>query len=82
MTLDTTPFEFAADIETKEDMALYLSIFLEENGIEGLTQALQFLAKEKGIVYVFDSAPGKGLIIFEKGEDLLKDVQAKLGVSL
>jgi outer membrane protein len=50
--------------------------------LEKAMSAIQEVAKEKGIVYVFDSAPGKGLIIFEKGEDLLKDVQAKLGVTL
>jgi len=49
MTVKTKLFEFAADIERKEDVALYLSIYLEENGIDGLTQALQHLAKAKGI---------------------------------
>jgi len=49
MTLKTTPFEFARDIENKEDVAMYLSIFLEENGVDGLTQALQYLAKAKGM---------------------------------
>ena len=48
MTLKTKPFEFASNVESKEDMALYLSIFLEENGVDGLTQALQYLAKAKG----------------------------------
>jgi len=49
MTIKTNPFEFATDVESKEDVALYLSIFLEENGVDGLTQALQHLAKAKGI---------------------------------
>ena len=49
MTLKTKPFEFATDVESKEDVALYLSIFLEENGVDGLTQALQYLAKAKGM---------------------------------
>ena len=44
-------------------------------------EAINEVAKEKGIVYVFDSAPGKGLIVFDKGEDLLKAVQAKLGMT-
>jgi len=49
--------------------------------LEKAMQAITEVAKEKGIVYVFDSAPGKGLIIYDKGEDLLKDVQAKLGMT-
>ena len=49
MTLKTKPFEFANNVESKEDVALYLSIFLEENGVDGLTQALQYLAKAKGM---------------------------------
>lgn len=49
MTLKTKPFKFASDVESKEDVALYLSIFLEENGVDGLTQALQYLAKAKGM---------------------------------
>ncbi|MGD7037450.1 addiction module antidote protein [Methylotuvimicrobium buryatense] len=49
MTTETKPFNFASGIESKEDMALYLSAFLEENGIEGLTQALGHLAKAKGM---------------------------------
>ncbi|MGB0837990.1 MAG: OmpH family outer membrane protein [Flavobacteriaceae bacterium] len=49
--------------------------------LEKAMQAITDVAKEKGIVYVFDSAPGKGLIIYDKGEDLLKDVQAKLGMT-
>ncbi len=49
MTLKTKPFEFASTVESKEDIAMYLSIFLEENGVDGLTQALQYLAKAKGM---------------------------------
>ena len=49
MTVKIKPFEFAANVESKEDIAVYLSIFLEENGVDGLTQALQYLAKAKGI---------------------------------
>ncbi|MCF6205135.1 MAG: putative addiction module antidote protein [Methylococcaceae bacterium] len=49
MTLKTKPFEFASNVESKEDIAMYLSIFLEENGVDGLTQALQYLAKAKGM---------------------------------
>lgn len=49
MTVKTKSFEFASDVESKEDIALYLSVFLEENGVDGLTQALQHLAKAKGM---------------------------------
>lgn len=47
--------------------------------IEKAQKAIQDVAKEKGIKYVFDSAPGKGLIVFE-GEDLLAAVKTKLGI--
>ncbi len=47
--------------------------------IEKAQKAIQDVAKEKGIKYVFDSAPGKGLIVFD-GEDLLAAVKAKLGI--
>jgi len=42
-------------------------------------KAIQDVAKEKGMKYIFDSAPGKGLLVFE-GEDILPAVQAKLGI--
>ena len=47
--------------------------------IEKAQKAIQDVAREKGIKYVLDSAPGKGLIVFE-GEDLLPAVKAKLGI--
>ncbi len=47
--------------------------------IEKAQKSIQDVAKEKGIKYVFDSAPGKGLIVFD-GEDLLAAVKAKLGI--
>ena len=47
--------------------------------IEKAQTAIQDVAKEKGIKYVLDSSPGKGLIVFE-GEDLLPAVKAKLGM--
>jgi len=47
--------------------------------IEKAQKAIQDVSKEKGIKYVFDSAPGKGLIVFE-GEDLLAAVKTKLGI--
>ncbi len=49
MTLKTEPFEFASNVQSKDDIAMYLSIFLEENGVDGLTQALQYFAKAKGM---------------------------------
>ena len=47
--------------------------------IEKAQKAIQDVAKEKGIKYVLDSTPGKGLIVFD-GEDLMAAVKAKLGM--
>jgi len=47
--------------------------------IEKAQKAIQDVAKEKGIKYVLDSAPGKGLIVFE-GDNLMSAVKAKLGM--
>ena len=47
--------------------------------IEKAQKAIQDVAKEKGIKYVLDSAPGKGLIVFD-GEDLLPAVKTKLKI--
>ncbi len=47
--------------------------------IEKAQKAIQDVAKEKGIKYVLDSTPGKGLIVFD-GEDLMPAVKAKLGI--
>lgn len=47
--------------------------------VEKAQKAIQDVAKEKGVKYVLDSAPGKGLIVFE-GEDLMSSVKAKLGM--
>ncbi|MGB1042317.1 MAG: OmpH family outer membrane protein [Tenacibaculum sp.] len=41
--------------------------------------AIKAVAAEKGIIYVFDAAPGKGLIVYDKGEDIYNAVKAKLG---
>jgi len=43
-------------------------------------KTIQAVAKAQGIKYVFDSSPGKGLIVFD-GEDLLPAVKAKLGIN-
>ncbi|TDQ30327.1 OmpH family outer membrane protein [Tenacibaculum caenipelagi] len=42
-------------------------------------EAIKAVAAEKGIIYVFDAAPGKGLIVYDKGEDIYGAVKAKLG---
>ena len=47
--------------------------------VEKAQKAVQDIAKSKGIKYVFDSSPGKGLIVFD-GEDLMPAVKAKLGI--
>lgn len=47
--------------------------------IEKAQNAIKAVAKEKGIKYVLDSAPGKGLIVYD-GEDLMAPVKAKLGI--
>ncbi|MGA9271313.1 MAG: OmpH family outer membrane protein [Lutimonas sp.] len=47
--------------------------------VEKAQKAVSDVATEKGIKYVLDASPGKGLIVFE-GEDLLPAVKAKLGI--
>lgn len=49
MSLETKPFQFAQGIDNLEDAKLYLSIFMEENGIQGLIDGLKHLAKNKGM---------------------------------
>ena len=46
---------------------------------EKAQKAIQEVAAAKGLVYVFNSAPGGGLIVFEKGVDIYDAVKAKLG---
>ncbi|MFY7671907.1 OmpH family outer membrane protein [Tenacibaculum sp. MEBiC06402] len=41
--------------------------------------AIKAVAAEKGFVYVMDASPGKGLIVYEKGDDIFAAVKAKLG---
>lgn len=48
--------------------------------VEKAQQAVKDVAAEKGFIYVFDSSPGKGMIVFDKGEDLLPTVKTKLGI--
>ncbi len=47
---------------------------------EKAQKAIDAVAKEKGILYVFDASPGKGLIV-KDGEDLMAGVKAKLGIN-
>lgn len=46
---------------------------------EKAQKAIQDVAKEKGIQYVLDATPGKGVIV-KQGEDLMAAVKAKLGI--
>jgi outer membrane protein len=46
---------------------------------ERAQKAIQEVAKAKGLTYVFNSAPGGGLLVFDKGIDIYNDVKAKLG---
>ncbi|MDY7396253.1 OmpH family outer membrane protein [Aureibaculum sp. 2210JD6-5] len=46
---------------------------------EKAQKAIEEVAAAKGIEYVFDSTPGKGLVI-DNGLDLMADVKAKLGI--
>lgn len=48
--------------------------------LKKVTQTIKVVAAEKEINYVFDSTPGKGILVFDKGEDLLPAVKAKLGI--
>lgn len=52
---------------------------LMEPILEKAQKAIKEVAAEKGLIYVFNSAPGKGLLIFEKGIDIFDAVKAKLG---
>ncbi len=47
---------------------------------EKAQKAINEVAAEKGIQYVFDASPGKGLIV-RTGEDLMAAVKAKLGIN-
>lgn len=42
-------------------------------------EAIKSVAAEKGYIYVFDASPGKGLIVYDKGDDIYAAVKAKLG---
>jgi outer membrane protein len=42
-------------------------------------KAIKDVAAEKGLTYIFNSAPGGGLIVFDKGIDIYSAVKTKLG---
>lgn len=42
-------------------------------------KAIKDVAAAKGLTYIFNSAPGGGLIVFDKGIDIFDDVKKKLG---
>lgn len=75
--------------ELQQKLQLYLSSAREEIQKEEFNKlkpiidkakaAIQTVASQKGIKYVMDSSPGKGLIVFD-GEDLLPAVKAHLGM--
>ena len=56
MTIETKPYEFAQHVETMEDIKLYLSLFLEEDGAEGFIDALGHLARKKGMTEIARTA--------------------------
>lgn len=47
--------------------------------LEKAQKAIKDVADAKGVIYVLDASAGKGLLVFEKGEDLYDAVKAKLG---
>jgi outer membrane protein len=73
----------AAKIQQAEQIATQelrkKEIELKNPIYEKAQKAIKEVAAAKGLVYVFNSAPGGGLIIFEKGTDIYDAVKAKLG---
>lgn len=47
--------------------------------LELAQKTIKEVAAEKGVTYVLDASAGKGLIVYEKGENLYDAVKAKLG---
>ena len=47
--------------------------------LELAQKTIKEVAAAKGVVYVLDASAGKGLIVYEKGENLFDAVKAKLG---
>jgi len=48
----TTPFDMAEELRTDEDVAIYLSLVLEENDPAELNHALGVIARAKGMTEV------------------------------
>lgn len=49
MAIKTMPYPFLKHVESEEDARDFLVIMVEENGIQGLVQGLNLLAKHKGM---------------------------------
>lgn len=47
--------------------------------LEKAEKAIKDVAAEKGFIYVLDASPGKGLIVYDKGDDIYNAVKTKLG---
>lgn len=74
---DATKIQQAEQIATQE--LRKKEIELKNPIYEKAQKAIKAVADAKGLVYVFNSAPGGGLIIFDKGIDIYDDVKKKLG---
>ena len=70
MSIKTKPYKFAQGVETEEDIKLYLSIFLEEDGEEGFNNALDHLAREKGISKVWATS------LWKEGKETINSQQS------
>lgn len=69
-------------VQAQREAALAMQKKQQEKTIPILKKAedaIKAVATEKGIIYVFDAAPGRGLIVYDKGEDIYNAVKAKLG---
>lgn len=56
MAVKTKPYPFLEHIQNEEDARDFLVIMIEENGIQGLVQGLNLLAKHKGMTQVAKDA--------------------------
>jgi outer membrane protein len=74
---DATKIQQAEQIATQE--LRKKEIELKNPIYEKAQKAIKDVAAAQGLVYVFNSAPGGGLIIFEKGTDIYNAVKTKLG---
>lgn len=69
----------AAQEKAQEDLAKQEEELLKPM-IEKTNQAIKDVADEKGFTYIFDTSTGM-VIYFEKGEDIMPLVKAKLGIT-